>query len=273
MLVLLMPSVSPLLFKDPYQLEQNGLSHRQEATMKTQYPHLNQTHRGIVASSLLLLLMAAGGTSWWTWRASTSTPTSQSSISNPVEKAPVWQQEKEAPHSERVSLAPQGTIPPISANQPAPPATLHRQELQPKIYWLKVEGPQIRLLPQSVALNAAVTSEQALKEGMINLLSQPKTNHLDSAIPEGTRLLSLRVTSQGIYINLSREFSRGGGSSSMVHRVAQILYTATSLDPTAKVYLSVEGQLVDENHPLGGEGVMLRQPLTRQQFAEDFPLS
>lgn len=241
--------------------------------MKTQYPHLNQTHRGIVASSLLLLLMVAGGTSWWTWRTSSSTPISQSSIPTLVEKVPALKQEKGTPPAERISPAPQGTMPPIAANQSPPPATLQRQELQPKIYWLKVEGQQIRLLPQPVALNAAVSPEQALMEGMIHLLSQPKTNDLNSAIPAGTRLLSLRVTSQGIYIDLSREFSRGGGSNSMIHRVAQILYTATSLDPTAKVYLSVEGQPLDENHPLGGEGLMLRQPLTRQQFTEDFSLS
>jgi spore germination protein GerM len=71
-------------------------------------------------------------------------------------------------------------------------------------------------------------------------------------------------------VDLSREFSQGGGSASMIDRVAQVLYTVTSLDPTAKVYLSIEGQLLDENHPLGGEGVILQQPLTRQQFAVDF---
>jgi spore germination protein GerM len=82
--------------------------------------------------------------------------------------------------------------------------------------------------------------------------------------------LSLRVAPQRIDLDLSREFIQGGGSDSMVGRVAQVLYTATSLDPTAKVYLSVEGQRLDENHPLGGEGVILQQPLTRQQFAVDF---
>jgi spore germination protein GerM len=212
--------------------------------MKTRHAH--PTHRGVILGFSLLLLMASGGTIWWTWRAATSTPTSQSSVLSRVEKAPVL---------------------------PAPPVNPQRKELQPKLYWLKVDGQQIRLLPKQVALNAAVSPEQALMEGMIHLLSQPTANDLVSAIPVGTRLLSLRVTSQGIYINLSREFSQGGGSSSMVHRVAQILYTATSLDPTAKVYLSVEGQLLDEQHPLGGEGLMLRQPLTRQQFTEDFSLS
>jgi spore germination protein GerM len=58
----------------------------------------------------------------------------------------------------------------------------------------------------------------------------------------------------------------------MIYRVAQVLYTATSLDPKAKVFLSVESQPLDENHPLGGEGLILRQPMTRQDFAQDFSL-
>ena len=46
----------------------------------------------------------------------------------------------------------------------------------------------------------------------------------------------------------------------------------TSLDPHQKVFLSVEGQSLDREHPLGGEGLILRQPITRSQFDADFPL-
>jgi spore germination protein GerM len=239
--------------------------------MKTQYAHL--TDRGVIVGFSLLLLMVAGGTSWWAWQTATSTPVSQLSVPSQPGKVPVLQQEQEVSQSKGISPSSQEKVSSLSTKQSVPPASLQRKELQPKIYWLKVEGQQIRLLPKAVALNSAVSPKQALMEGMIHLLSHPKTNDLVSAIPAGTRLLSLRITSAGIYVNLSREFSQGGGSSSMIYRVAQILYTVTSLDSTAKVYLSVEGQRLDENHPLGGEGLMLRQPLTRQQFAEDFPLS
>jgi spore germination protein GerM len=238
--------------------------------MKIQYVY--PTRRGIIVS-FVLLLMAAGGTVW-AWRADRSLPVRQLSVSNQAEKkAPILQQEKDIFSTKRLSPTHPEAVPSIVTQQFVAPKNLQRKELQPKIYWLQVEGQQFRLLPKQVALNPAVSSEQALMEGMINLLSNPNKNGLDSAIPSGTRLLSMHLTSTGIYINLSREFGQGGGSSTMIYRVAQILYTATSLDPTAKVYLSIEGQLIDENHPLGGEGLMLRQPLTRQQFAEDFPLS
>jgi spore germination protein GerM len=93
---------------------------------------------------------------------------------------------------------------------------------------------------------------------------------LSSTIPKGTKLLSLQIRADGVHVNLSPEFRSGGGSTSMIYRVAQVIYTATSLDPNAKVFISVGGQSIDNNHPLGGEGLTLQQPTTRAQFAADF---
>jgi len=143
---------------------------------------------------------------------------------------------------------------------------------QPEIYRLKVDNHRIVLVPQQVVLDHSMTSEQALMEGVINLLENPQMGNQSSAIPVGTHLLSLRMTPEEVHVNLSHEFEEGGGSTSMVYRVAQILYTVTSLNPDAKVYLAVEGQPLDEDHPLGGEGLVLKQPLTRQQFTKDFSL-
>lgn len=56
----------------------------------------------------------------------------------------------------------------------------------------------------------------------------------------------------------------------MIYRVAQILYTATSIDSQIPVFLSIEGRPLDRNYPLGGEGLLLEYPLTRQQFHQDF---
>jgi spore germination protein GerM len=157
--------------------------------------------------------------------------------------------------------------------QPFPPDIQQPKQtadLQPQVYWLQGEGT---LVPQKVTISSGATPEKALKDAFTQLLDQPKDSTLNTAIPEGTRLLSLKVTEQGVYVDLSREFAQGGGSSIMTHRVAQAIYTATSINPAAKVYLSVEGQAIDEEHPLGGEGLILSQPTTRQQFKEDFPAS
>ncbi len=64
----------------------------------------------------------------------------------------------------------------------------------------------------------------------------------------------------------------------MIYRVAQVIYTASSLDDNAKVFVSVGGQSIlqrrgyanDDKHPLGGEGLILQQPTTRDRFTADF---
>jgi spore germination protein GerM len=70
-------------------------------------------------------------------------------------------------------------------------------------------------------------------------------------------------------VDLSQEFTAGGGSASMTGRVAQILYTATSINPNTNVWIDVEGKRLEV---LGGEGLVLDQPLTRQNFEKNFDL-
>ncbi|MEO0490877.1 MAG: GerMN domain-containing protein, partial [Cyanobacteria bacterium J06659_2] len=90
-----------------------------------------------------------------------------------------------------------------------------------------------------------------------------------SAIPEDTELLDLAVESDGVHVNLSSDFQFGGGSASMTGRLAQVIYTASSLEPTTAVWLSVDGEPLEV---LGGEGLIIDQPMTRSQFEENFSL-
>jgi spore germination protein GerM len=55
----------------------------------------------------------------------------------------------------------------------------------------------------------------------------------------------------------------------MTGRLAQILYTATSIAPNSKLWLEVEGKPLEV---LGGEGLEVSQPLDRRQFEQDFEL-
>lgn len=138
------------------------------------------------------------------------------------------------------------------------------------VYMLQAKGNRIEMVP-IVAISRSPQESEAtiLTETLNSLLANPKLASLGSSIPPGTRLLNLQIKPEGIHLNLSHEFTHGGGSASMTYRVAQVLYTATSLEPRAKVYLSVEGKLLDEDNPLGGEGIILQQPMTRQQFIKD----
>ena len=81
--------------------------------------------------------------------------------------------------------------------------------------------------------------------------------------------MGLKSENDEVHVNLSEDFTSGGGSTSMMGRVGQVVYTATTLNPKAKVYIDVNGKPLDV---LGGEGVELQQPLTRESFQKNYPL-
>lgn len=149
------------------------------------------------------------------------------------------------------------------------------QQGQPQVYWLRSERNKLTLVAKSLPSNTynSGSPQQILTTAMQKLLAAQPSDDLSSTIPKGTKLLSLQIRSDGVHIDLSREFRSGGGSTSMIYRVAQVIYTASSLDPDREVFISVEGQSIDQEHPLGGEGLILRQPITRTQFNADFSLS
>jgi spore germination protein GerM len=145
------------------------------------------------------------------------------------------------------------------------------QQIQPQVYWLRSNQNKLTLVAKSLPPNRSdSTPQQVLTIAVQKLLSAKPSDDLSSTIPKGTKLLSLQIRADGVHVDLSPEFRSGGGSTSMIYRVAQVIYTASSPDPNQKVFISVGGQSIDQNHPLGGEGLILQQPTTRTQFAADF---
>ena len=142
-------------------------------------------------------------------------------------------------------------------------------QFSPQMYRLEIVDNRIRLTPKTIQ-TSATSSQVALTQALEELLSQSPNLDPTTTIPQGTRLLNLHTSKSGIHIDLSQEFTEGGGSSSMIYRVAQVLYTASSIEPQASVFLSIEGTPLNDQYPLGGEGLLLDYPLTRQQFTEDF---
>ena len=145
------------------------------------------------------------------------------------------------------------------------------QQIQPQVYWLRSDRNKLTLVAKSLPPNTSdSTPQQVLTTAVQKLLSAKPRDDLTSTIPKGTKLLNLQVRADGVHVDLSPEFRSGGGSTSMIYRVAQVIYTATSLDPDREIFISVGGQSIDNNHPLGGEGLILQQPTTRDRFAADF---
>jgi len=194
----------------------------------------------LAASCTAIAFAAGSGLAWWT-----SLPlTPQPLISN-------------------------NSLQPVKPNQlqsstPAKAPT----EKSVQIYWLKTVDNKIELAAAPIALNEAQPNV-ILKAAFEKMLQGSTDPTLTSTIPANTRLQDLKIQPDGIHVDLSSEFKTGGGSTAMMGRVAQVIYTATTLDPKAPVWISVNNDPLDV---LGGEGLVLDQPMTRQEFDQNFSL-
>ncbi|MDF5710068.1 MAG: GerMN domain-containing protein [Nostoc sp. S4] len=199
----------------------------------------NRISSGVIAAVTAAVVAVGGGVAWLTSQSNnTPTPSKPSQgIDQPVQP---------------------------STRQPA-------NEQTANVYWLRPKDKNIALVPQPVrvARVAAVRPNQALEAAFQSLLAGPTEGTDSTTIPKGTKLLGLKADNDEVRVNLSEEFTSGGGSASMIGRVGQVVYTATTLNPKAKVYIDINSKPLDV---LGGEGVELEQPLTRESFDKNYPL-
>jgi spore germination protein GerM len=158
------------------------------------------------------------------------------------------------------------SIPPFhnGTTQPNQPV----QEQTPSVYWLKPTDTSFDLVPQPMQI-AATQPNQALEKAFETLLAGPTEGTDSTTIPPGTKLLAVKTANNEVHVNLSEDFTTGGGSASMIGRLGQVIYTATSVNPNAQVYIEVEGEQLEV---LGGEGLILEQPMTRESFQQNYPL-
>ncbi len=198
----------------------------------------NRISSGVIAAVSAAVVAVSGGVAWLTWNSTNPTTPSKSSqtITQP--------------------------------GQSQPSTTQQGNEKTANIYWLKPKEKSVDLVPKPIQI-AATQPNQILEKAFQSLLEGPTEGTDATTIPKGTKLLGLKVNNDEVHVNLSEDFTKGGGSTSMIGRVGQVVYTATTLNPNAKVYIDVNGKQLDV---LGGEGVELQQPLTREKFKENYPL-
>ncbi|MBD2088969.1 GerMN domain-containing protein [Microcoleus sp. FACHB-1515] len=221
---------------------------------------LRRSPFSLAAAVTAIALAGGSGTAWWVMNsAKAPAPVVSPTAPSPQAIAPP------APAAPQTSSEP-GIAQSPTAPTATPAAPTAEQTVQ--VYWLKDEGGQLKL----VAAPIAVTAEQPearLRSALEALLNDAPASDAASTIPQGTQLRSVEIRPDGVHVDLSADFKVGGGSTSMSGRLGQIVYTATTIDPGAKVWISIDGEPLEV---LGGEGLIVDQPMTRQSFDENFVL-
>ena len=150
------------------------------------------------------------------------------------------------------SESPSGTASPSPSAGPA--------ETTLRLYFLRGEklGVAERRVPHTTM--PATASMKALLAGPS---AAERAAGLGSTVPAGTRLLGLTISGSTARVDLSSTFASGGGSLSMMARVAQVVYTLTRFPTVRSVEFLIEGEPVEA---LGGEGIVLGEAQRRADW-------
>jgi germination protein M len=120
-----------------------------------------------------------------------------------------------------------------------------------------------RVVPKSTSVGAAAM--RALLEGPT---AAEKEGGMVSIIPAGTTFLGLDIKDGIATVDLSKEYGSGGGTLSMMMRLAQVVFTLTQFPTVEGVEFKLDGKAIDV---LGGEGIIIDHPMNRQDYEDMSP--
>ncbi len=142
--------------------------------------------------------------------------------------------------------------------------TENKQEKIVKIFILDSTG-KLRAVNRTCNAETEVSCfKYAIKELMSAPSKWEKSKGFTSEIPQGTKVLSVRESSNNVLIDLSSNFESGGGAESTYTRIEQIIKTANA-NTSLPAYLYINGK---QANVIGGEGIMIKQPLNERSFDE-----
>jgi Immunoglobulin-like domain of bacterial spore germination/Sporulation and spore germination len=126
-------------------------------------------------------------------------------------------------------------------------------------------APVLREIPATPAVGTAAMTALLAGPSDAEMGTRPA---MYTTVPDQTRLLGLTIANGTAVVNLSREFESGGGSASIVGRLAQVVYTLTQFPSVQRVSFELDGQPVTV---FSTEGVVLDHPVGRADYADQVP--
>lgn len=164
-----------------------------------------------------------------------------------------------APGTQVVSVGPGAS----QGGQGAPQAAKSRAA---SLFFVRVDDDGV-IVRQEVKRQIAV-SDSPLLDSLSAMLSGPSEDELRkkliSLVPQGTKLLSAQVRGSTAYLNFNEAFMYNHyGIEGYAGQLKQVVYTATAFPTVHDVQILIEGEKKDY---LGGEGVYIGKPLSRESF-------
>jgi germination protein M len=185
-------------------------------------------------------------------------------VPTPLTAAPSASPSPSPATSSPVAPGPAATGAPTTAPSASPAATT-----AVRIYLFQPDpaGGDAHLVP----VTRSVPSTRAVATAAVRELlagPAPAEAGLLTMIPAGSQLLGIAIDGSVATVDLTGTFESGGGSASMLGRLAQLVYTATQFSTVDAVRLRLDGQPVES---IGGEGVIVGAGLGRTDTTSSLP--
>ncbi len=165
---------------------------------------------------------------------------------------------------------PSGTPEPSGSTAPSPTSTGDSTTVRAYFFLGSFTHPAglvpvLREVPKTQAVATAAVTALIGGPDAAEIAARPA---MYTAVPDGTRLLGLSIANGVATVNLSKEFESGGGSASVLGRLAQVVYTMTQFPTVKTVTFQLDGQPVTT---FSGEGVVLDHPVGRSDYTDQLP--
>jgi len=161
----------------------------------------------VIAGVCGLALVTGGGIAWWTANRSPTAdtqsvaPTTAPALSPSPAESPAVIIPVPPPTPVQVPQAqvPQpGTPQVLVPKSPQPEPLQQTDTLTVQVYWTKGAIGKFEAVPTKVAVKQADNPDAVLQAAFNSLLAGPKDASVSSEIPQGTKLRSLNVKSEGV---------------------------------------------------------------------------
>lgn len=135
-----------------------------------------------------------------------------------------------------------------------------------KIYFTRIDNNNnLQLISKNIKVRRTLPLTDTITQLLKGPTSYDNDQEIVSTIPYGTKLLTINIKNNIAYINFSKEFEFNKyGRESTSNQLKQIVFTATEFPNIKGVQFLIEGKIKTY---LGGEGIIINKPLTRNDFS------